>query len=70
MGLTIRLNGTEETLERATVDELLRARGIDPPARGIAVALNDAVVPARRLARDARSRRATLIEIVRPFSGG
>lgn len=69
MGLTIRLNGTEETVERATVVDLVRARGIDPDARGLAVALNGAVV--RRADWPTTEIKAgDAIEIVRPFSGG
>jgi sulfur carrier protein len=69
MGLTIRLNGTEETVERATVVDLVRARGIDPGARGLAVALNGAVV--RRADWPTTEIKAgDAIEIVRPFSGG
>jgi sulfur carrier protein len=69
MGLTVRLNGAEETVEPATVVDLLRARGIDPAARGVAVALNGAVV--RRADWSATAIKAgDAIEIVRPFSGG
>jgi sulfur carrier protein len=69
MGLTVRLNGAEETVEPATVVDLLRARGIDPAARGVAVALNGAVV--RRTDWTTTAIKAgDAIEIVRPFSGG
>ena len=69
MGLNIRLNGIEETVERATVVDLLRARGIDPAARGVAVALNGAVV--RRADWPSTEIKAgDALEIVRPFSGG
>ena len=69
MGLTVRLNGAEETIEPATLIDLLRARGIDPAARGVAVAVNGAVV--RRAAWTTTEIKAgDAIEIVRPFSGG
>ena len=69
MGLNIRLNGIEETVERATVVDLLRARGIDLAARGVAVALNGAVV--RRADWPTTEIKAgDAVEIVRPFSGG
>jgi sulfur carrier protein len=69
MGLTVRLNGAEASIEPATVIDLLRARGIDPAARGVAVALNGAVV--RRADWPATEIKAgDAIEIVRPFSGG
>ena len=69
MGLTVRLNGTEERIEPATVIDLLRTRGIDPAARGVAVALNGAVVR-RALWPATEIKAGDAIEIVRPFSGG
>jgi sulfur carrier protein len=68
MNATIRINGKDEILAAANVAELLRARGIDKP-RGIAVALNGAVVPARLWPARALSA-GDEIEIVRPFGGG
>ncbi|HUE19495.1 MAG TPA: sulfur carrier protein ThiS [Stellaceae bacterium] len=68
MSLTIRINGKDEILAAANVAELLHARGIDKP-RGLAVALNGAVVPA--LLWGTRALVAgDEIEIVRPFGGG
>jgi sulfur carrier protein len=68
MSAQIRVNGREEPLRVATIAELLRARGI-AGTRGVAVAVNGAVVPAREwtalaLAAD------DVVEIVRPFGGG
>ena len=68
MSAQIRINGREEPLRAATIAELLRARGIEG-TRGLAVAVNGAVVPARQwaalpLAAD------DVVEIVRPFGGG
>jgi sulfur carrier protein len=68
MSAQIRVNGREEPLRAATIAELLRGRGIEG-TRGVAVAVNGAVVPARQwaaltLAAD------DVIEIVRPFGGG
>jgi len=69
MGLNVTVNGTEERIEHATVIELLRARGIDPTSRGVAVALNGAVV--RRADWPTTELKAgDAVEIVRPFSGG
>jgi sulfur carrier protein len=69
MGFNVRLNGAEEIIERATVIDLLRARGIDPAAHGVAVALNGRVV--RRADWPTTDIKAgDAIEIVRPFSGG
>ncbi len=64
----IRVNGKEETLAAATVAELLLARGIARP-RGVAVALNGAVVPASSW-RETHLNAGDAVEIVRPFGGG
>ena len=40
----LRINGIEEEVAAATMAELLAARGIDPKARFLAVAVNGAVV--------------------------
>jgi sulfur carrier protein len=69
MTQTIRINGAPEPLDGATVAELMQARGIAPGARGVAVALNGAVVPAGKWpATPLKS--GDEIEIVRAFSGG
>ena len=65
----IRINGVEEEVAVATLADLLVARGVDPTARFLAVAVNGAVVrrsdwPARPLSP------GDDVEIVRPFSGG
>ena len=40
----LRINGVEEEVAVTTVSELLAARGVDPAAKFLAVALNGAVV--------------------------
>jgi sulfur carrier protein len=65
---TIRVNGNDEALAAPTVAALLRARGIERP-RGVAVALNGAVVPAAAW-RQTRLAAGDEVEIVRPFGGG
>ena len=65
----LRINGEEAEVAVATIAELLAARGIDPKARFLAVAVNGAVV------RRAEWPEATLasgddVEIVRPLQGG
>jgi len=67
MSASIRVNGMEERLASANVAELLSSRGIVP--RGVAVALNGAVVP-KRLWPETRLSAGDEIEIVRPFGGG
>jgi sulfur carrier protein len=66
---TIRLNGRNEPLRAATLAALLAEQKIDPEARGIAVALNGAVVP--RAAWQATSIHVgDEIDIVRALQGG
>jgi sulfur carrier protein len=65
----IRINGVEEEIAVSTVSDLLAARGVDPNARFLAVAVNGSVV--RRSEWPSRSLVAgDDVEIVRPFSGG
>jgi sulfur carrier protein len=65
----IRINGIEEEIAATTVSELLVARGVDPAARFVAIAVNGSVV--RRAEWPSRILTAgDDIEIVRPFSGG
>jgi sulfur carrier protein len=64
----IRINGKDERLAAANVAELLRARGIEKP-RGVAVAVNGAVVPSRAWAEKTLAS-GDRVEIVRPFGGG
>ncbi len=69
MEAMICINGEDRQLAAATVIELLRAEGVDPGRRGVAVAVNGQVVrrsdwPSTPLsAGDA-------VEIVKPFAGG
>jgi sulfur carrier protein len=65
----IRINGVEEELAVTTLSELLAARGIDPAARFVAVAINGSVV--RRSEWSAKPLTpGDDVEIVRPLSGG
>jgi sulfur carrier protein len=68
MNAVIRVNGKDEQVSAATVAELLAARGITKP-KGVAVALNGAVVPASGWA-GAKLAAGDRIEIVKPFGGG
>lgn len=69
MSAIIRINGREEPLAAASVAELLVGRGIVEGARGVAVALNGAVVPRRRWS-DTALTPGDSLEIVRPIQGG
>ncbi len=63
------VNGEIEDLEVANLLDLLEARAVDPARRGVAVALNGAVVP-RGQWRETRLRPDDRVEIVKPFAGG
>jgi len=69
MSSTIRVNGREEALAADTVAALLAARDILPGTRGVAVALNGAVVPARRW-EETPLTPGDALEIIRPVQGG
>ncbi len=67
--IRLRINGSEDEVAAATLAELLTARGIDPKARFLAIAVNGTVV--RRVEWLARPLSpGDDVEIVRPFSGG
>ncbi len=66
---TIRINGESEPLAVATLDALLAEKAVDTKQRGIAVALNGAVVP-RAAWRDTVLRAGDSVEIVRARQGG
>ena len=68
MSAVIRVNGKDEQVSAVTVAELLAARGITKP-KGVAVALNGAVVPASNWP-NAKLAAGDRIEIVKPFGGG
>lgn len=68
MSASIRVNGSEEQVQATTVAELLAARGIRR-SKGVAVAVNGAVVPASSWER-ARLAPGDQVEIVKPFGGG
>jgi len=69
MTATIVVNGETATLTAANVVELLQTAGVDPQARGVAVAVNGTVVPRRDWAQR-RLAAGDQIEIVKPFAGG
>jgi sulfur carrier protein len=65
----ITINGERRDLATATVEELLRHEGLDPGRRGLAVAINGAVVP-RANWNDRAVQDGDDVEIVKPFAGG
>jgi sulfur carrier protein len=67
--IRLKINGFDEEVAASTVAQLLAARGIDPGARFLAVAVNGTVV--RRAAwDDAALNAGDAVEIVRPLQGG
>lgn len=67
--LHLRVNGASETLSATTVAELLDAKGVDPSRRGIAVAVNSAVIPRARWSEHALSP-GDAVEIIQARQGG
>ena len=65
----LKINGVDEEVAATTIAQLLAARGIDPTARFLAVAVNGAVVR-RATWEDAALQAGDTIEIVRPLQGG
>lgn len=68
MSETIRINGAAEPFAGGSVAALIEARGM-AGKRGVAVAVNGAVVPARQWP-DTILAIGDEVEIVRPFGGG
>jgi sulfur carrier protein len=65
----IRVNGESEPLVASTIEMLLAAKAVDTDQRGIAVALNGAVVPRAAWA-DTKLKAGDNVEIVRARQGG
>jgi sulfur carrier protein len=67
--MDISLNGAPHRFEGASLVELLAAQAIDQTKPGVAVAINDAIVPRAEWTTTALKAGDT-VEIVRPHSGG
>jgi sulfur carrier protein len=63
------INGIDEEIAATTVAQLLAARGIDPAARFLAVAINGAVIR-RAIWDETALHTGDTVEIVRPLQGG
>lgn len=68
-GIMITVNGEARSHDGGGVDALLRALGYDPEQPGIAVAVNDEVVP-RRAWGERLVRSGDRVEIVSATQGG
>ena len=66
---SIRLNGQDEPLAAATLSALLEEKAVDTGQRGIAVAVNGAIVP-RAAWLQTQLRPGDSVEIVRARQGG
>lgn len=70
MTIEIRINGTPSAVDAsATVLDVVRRHGVDERASGVAVAVNDAVVPQREWAAR-RIAAGDVVEIIRAVQGG
>jgi sulfur carrier protein len=69
MSTRLKVNGIDEEVAATTVAQLLAARGIDPAARFLAVAVNGDVVRRATWA-DTPLHAGDAVEIVRPLQGG
>jgi len=67
--MDIRLNGEPHRFQGMSLIDLLAAQAIDQTKPGIAVAINDAIVPRAEWA-SATLNQGDAVEIVRPHSGG
>jgi sulfur carrier protein len=67
--MEITLNGAPRILTGASLMALLAGQEIDASKRGIAVAVNDEIVP-RAAWPTITLKRGDVVEIVRPHSGG
>jgi sulfur carrier protein len=66
---SIRVNGQDEPLAAATLSALLEEKAVDTGQRGIAVAVNGAIVP-RAAWQQTQLRSGDSVEIVRARQGG
>jgi sulfur carrier protein len=67
--MDISLNGAPHRFDGASLIDLLAAQAIDQSKPGVAVAINDAIVPRAEWALTTLNPGDT-VEIVRPHSGG
>jgi sulfur carrier protein len=67
--IQIQVNGEATPVAVVTLAELVEGHSLPAKGRGVAVALNDAVVPRARW-RETRLEPGDRVEIVRPIVGG
>jgi len=70
MSIAVRINGADAAVaEAASIIDILQGQGLDPKARGIAVALNESILPSARW-EATKVAAGDRIEIVKAFAGG
>jgi len=69
MSVTVRVNGETMALPSARLSDLLHTLGVDPARRGVAIAVDGAVVPRARWDAPLLAG-GEEIDIVRPLQGG
>ena len=69
MEKTLTVNGNLCRYTGQSIEELIASVDIDPSRRGIAVAVNEAVIP-RAIWNETKISPGDRIEIVRPLAGG
>ncbi len=69
MSCSLTINGETRSVDADSVWKLLQGEGLNPEARGLAVALNGAVLPRGRW-QETKPTAGDAIEIVKPAAGG
>lgn len=70
MSIAVRINGSEaKVADTASIIDIVRGQGLDPSARGLAVALNESILPSARW-EATKVAAGDRIEIVKAFAGG
>ena len=69
MSIAVHINGQPARIaDAATIIDIVRGQGLDPKARGIAVALNESILPSARWEATVLAA-GDRIEIVKAFAG-
>jgi sulfur carrier protein len=69
MSAMIEINGEAQSIAATVLSDVLRTRGIEPAARGFAVAVNGTLVPRLRWT-ETTLKTGDTVDIVRAFAGG
>jgi len=69
MNIKVKFNGKEVVTENLSLEEFLKANGIDPSRRDIGIALNNEVIPKKNW-NGIRIKNGDSIEVVKIVVGG